>query len=211
MRRTVILLMVLFSAITFASYLSFDTNDGVALHLPIDNFDLFVGYRYSGLEMVYPVWNLSTKMGAAIDPFSQSGYFFGGVFVEPASFHVETGVMTSILSDQEGDTRFIKRGNVDLYLKTSYQMNLIGFELTAQKTLLGFYTDQNKDISFVIPPIELESMGVLLQPSVKFELGDSPKVSVKVGYMINLSWTQSLPSALINLYGFRITFVVGDF
>lgn len=211
MRKTVLLLTVLFSTVIFGSYLSLDTNDGVALHFPVGNFDLFVGYRYSGFEMAYPVWNLSTKMGAAIDPFSQSGYFFGGVYVEPVSLHVETGVMTSILSDQEGGTRFIKRGNLDLYLKTSYQMNFIGFELTAQKTLLGFYTDQNKDISFVIPPIDLESMGVLLQPSVKFEFGDSPKVSVKVGYTINLAWTQSLPSALIDLYGFRITFVVGDF
>ncbi|HEY8542752.1 MAG TPA: hypothetical protein VIL29_10235, partial [Pseudothermotoga sp.] len=111
----------------------------------------------------------------------------------------------------DNGSRFIKRGNLDFYLKASHQMNLLGFELLAQKTLLGFYTDTNKQLTFVIPPLELESMGVLLQPSVKFNLGQSPKVSIKIGYILNLSWTQSLPSALMNLGGFRITFAVGDF
>ncbi|WP_041081990.1 hypothetical protein [Thermotoga profunda] len=211
MRKLGLILILFFSMLSFGSYLTFDTNDGVALHFPMNGFEVFVGYRYSGFSFSYPLWEIGSRVEMAIDPFSQSGYLMGGVYVEKDNSHLELGLMPSILSEQDNGSRFIKRGNLDFYLKASHQMNLLGFELLAQKTLLGFYTDTNKQLTFVIPPLELESMGVLLQPSVKFNLGQSPKVSIKIGYILNLSWTQSLPSALMNLGGFRITFAVGDF
>lgn len=211
MKKLNLILIFFISTLGFASYLTFDTNEGVGLHFPMNNFEVFVGYRYSGFTFTYPLWEVGSKIQIAIDPFSQSGYLMSGIYVEANSSHLELGLMPSILSEQGGDSRYIKRGNFDLYLKASYQIDWASFEILAQKTLLGFYTDANKQITFVIPPLELESLGVLLQPSVKFHLGDSPKVSIRIGYVINLSWTQSLPSALINLYGFRITFAVGDF
>jgi len=177
----------------------------------MDNFELFVGYRYSGFQFNYPIWEVWSTVQMTVDPFSQSGYLMSGLYVEKDSAHIELGIMPSLLSDQSDGSRFVKRGNIDLYLRTSYHFSLAEFELSIQKTLLGFYTDTNKQLTFVIPPFEFESMGVLLQPSVKFVFGESPKISVRIGYVVNLSWTQSLPSALINLYGIRITFAVGDF
>lgn len=211
MKRFSLILILFVSTLSLASYLTFDTNDGVALHFPMNNCEIFAGYRYSGFSFNYPLWQIESNVEMAIDPFSQSGYLMSGIYVDANYSHLELGLMTSILSEQNSSSRFIKRGNLDLYLKTSYQLDWAGFELLAQKTLLGFYTDTNKQLTFVVPPLELESMGVLLQPSVKFKLGDSPKVSIRIGYVLNLSWTQSLPSALIDLHGFRITFVVGDF
>ncbi len=207
-----LLLVLFFCTVGFGSYMTFDTYDGVALHFPIDNFEIFVGYRYSGFQFNYPLWEVWSKVRMAVDPFSQSGYLMGGLYVETNYSQLELGLMPSVLSDQDSSgSRFVKRGNIDLYLKASYQLSLANFELMAQKTILGFYTDTNKQLTFVIPPLELESMGVLLQPSVRFSFGQSPKIDITVGYIFNLFWTESLPSALMDLRGFRITFAVGNF
>ncbi|GAB4308752.1 hypothetical protein [Pseudothermotoga lettingae] len=211
MRKAFAIIIIFLSCLLFASYMSFDTNEGVALHFPVSDYEVFVGYRYSGFQFEKMFNDIGFSFKACIDPFSLSGYSFAGIYVEPLSSHLESGAMVSVLSSDGSDGKFIKRGNIDMYLSCAYKVDFVDFGLSLQKTVFGFYSDSDKDIIFVIPPLETESLGVVVEPFVKFTFGDSPKVNVKISYMLNLFRTESLPSALINLYGFRIIFAAGDF
>lgn len=52
--------------------------------------------------------------------------------------------------------------------------------------------------------MDLEHLGVALVPSVILTILDEPRVDFEIGYTFRVAWTKILPSALIDLNGFKI-------
>ncbi|WP_041077060.1 hypothetical protein [Thermotoga caldifontis] len=214
MRKFFSVLMLFFSLAIFAVYLSVDTRDGFAVHFPSDGLELYLGYRYSGLNASLPVYeNIKFKIDTGVDLFSQSGFASAKVGTDFPEFSLYTGVMLSMRSATQENARFVERGNLDFALDfESGVLNWIDLGLSAQKTIFGFYQDiTSGDWVFVVPPFSADSMGVLLEPFVRLKFESPIKAQIRLGYSFSIAWVPSLPSALIDLKGFRITFLAWVF
>lgn len=214
MKKFLIVFVLLLPFLSFSVYLSVDTKDGFAVHFPTDKITLYVGYRYSGFSTKVPVYeNVAVKARLGVDPFSQSGFLDAKVGSEFFQTSLYGGAMVSVLSDSRGSQRFVKRGNVDFSLDLqSDASEVLSLGLSAQRTLLGFYQDTaSGDWTFVVPAFRLDSLGVLLEPFIVLNFEAPIKSQIRIGYAFNIAWVASLPSALIDLKGFRITFLAWVF
>lgn len=214
MKKFLMVLVVSLPLLSFAVHLSIDTKDGFAVHFPIDRITLYVGYRYSGFSAKVPVYeNVAVKTQLGVDLFSQSGFLDAKVGSEFFQTSIYGGAMVSILSDSQGNQRFVKRGNIDFSLDfQSDVLEGLSLGLSAQKTLLGFYQDTaSGGWTFVVPAFKLDSLGVLLEPFIVLNFEAPIKSQIRIGYAFNIAWISSLPSALIDLRGFRITFLAWVF
>lgn len=214
LKKLLMMLVVSLPLLNFAVYFSVDTRDGFAVHFPLDRITLYVGYRYSGFSAKVPVYeNVAVKTQLGVDPFSQSGFLdakVGGEFFQTSLYG---GAMVSVLSDSQNNQRFVKRGNVDLSLDLQGDVfEVLSLGLSVQRTLLGFYQDtESGGWTFVVPPFKLDSLGVLLEPFIVLNFEAPIKSQIRISYAFNIAWVESLPSALIDLRGFRITFLAWVF
>lgn len=214
MRRFLIVSFMLLPILNLAVYLSIDTKDGFAVHFPIDKIELYVGYRYSGLTAKAPVYeNIAVKTRLGLDLFSQSGFLDAKIGSEFFKTELYGGAMISVISDSKDNQRFLKRGNLDFSLDVQNDvLEGLSLGLSAQKTLLGFYENTaGGGWTFVIPALRSDSIGALLEPFVMLKFETPIKAQVRLSYIFNIAWIPSLPSALIDLKGFRITFLAWVF
>ena len=204
MRRYVFVTLLVISSVSFGSSLNFDSDTGVSFNFDMGQFNIFVGYRYSGFDYLlnYNSWGVHTLGG--VDPFNQAGYLLAGAFLSVADLYLEGGVDLSAMSSQETTENFIEQGALNFYLKTLYKLEKVKMSLLMKKTLLNFYTDTRYNFTFTVPPMDLEHLGVALVPSVILTVLDEPRVEFEIGYTFRMAWTKSLPSALIDLKGFKI-------
>jgi len=204
MRRCVFVTLLIISSISLSSSLNFDSDTGVNFSFDMGQLSVFVGYRYSGFDYLlnYNDWGIHTMGG--VDPFNQAGYLLAGAFLNAAGLCLEGGVDLSAMSSQETTENFIQAGALNFYLKTLYSLGKMKMGLLMKKTLLNFYTDTRYNFTFIVPPMDLEHLGVSLVPSVILTILDEPRVDFEIGYTFRVAWTKTLPSALIDLNGFKI-------